>query len=82
MARPAPLAAPRVAPGWNRRQPVVERIPADRQIWFVSDLHLGDATPSDVWAAAMAYVLDQTEELLAAIHDIAEPYENAIAAEG
>ncbi len=40
------------------------------------------ATPSDVWAAAMAYVLDQTEGLLAAIHDIAGPYENAVAAGG
>ncbi len=40
------------------------------------------ATPADVWAAAMAYVLDQTEELLAAIDDIAGPYENAVAAGG
>lgn len=35
--------------GWNRRAPAVERIPADRRVWFVSDLHLGDATPSDIF---------------------------------
>lgn len=35
--------------GWNRRQPVIARIAADRPIWFISDLHLGDATPSDVF---------------------------------
>jgi hypothetical protein len=38
-----------VAVGWNRRSPVVLTLPADRPIWFVSDLHLGDATPSDVF---------------------------------
>lgn len=42
-------SAPPVAVGWNRRTPVVIKIPADRRIWFVSDLHLGDATPSDVF---------------------------------
>jgi UDP-2,3-diacylglucosamine pyrophosphatase LpxH len=35
--------------GWNRRPPVVERLPADRRVWFVSDLHVGDATPTDVF---------------------------------
>ncbi len=38
-----------VAVGWNRRSPVVVTIDADQPIWFVSDLHLGDATPSDVF---------------------------------
>jgi UDP-2,3-diacylglucosamine pyrophosphatase LpxH len=28
---------------------VVERLPADRTIWFISDLHLGDGTPCDVF---------------------------------
>jgi UDP-2,3-diacylglucosamine pyrophosphatase LpxH len=28
---------------------VIETIPADQPIWFVSDLHLGDGTPSDVF---------------------------------
>lgn len=40
------------------------------------------ATPDDVWAAAMAYVLDQTAELLAAVADVAGPYETAVAAGG
>jgi UDP-2,3-diacylglucosamine pyrophosphatase LpxH len=34
--------------GWNRPT-VIETIPADQKIWFVSDLHLGDGTPSDVF---------------------------------
>lgn len=45
----APMSAPPVAVGWNRRTPVVAKVPADRPIWFVSDLHLGDATPSDAF---------------------------------
>lgn len=49
MARTPVGTAPPVAPGWNHRPPVVDKIPADRRIWFVSDLHLGDATPSDVF---------------------------------
>lgn len=44
-----PDAAEPVAPGWNRRPPVIARLPADRPIWFVSDLHIGDATPADVF---------------------------------
>jgi|JI7StandDraft_1071085.scaffolds.fasta_scaffold91387_2 UDP-2,3-diacylglucosamine pyrophosphatase LpxH len=32
--------------GWSRPR-VIETLPADRKIWFVSDLHLGDGTPSD-----------------------------------
>ncbi len=28
---------------------VVERIPADQKIWFISDLHIGDATPCDAF---------------------------------
>ncbi|MBK9740282.1 MAG: hypothetical protein IPO93_12375 [Actinobacteria bacterium] len=40
------------------------------------------ATPDEVWAAAMAYVLDQTADLLSAIADIAGPYEHAVAAGG
>lgn len=41
-----------------------------------------DAEPHEIWAAAMNYVLDQTAELLAAIADIAGPYEHAVAAGG
>lgn len=41
-----------------------------------------DASPEEVWAAGMHYVLDQTEDLLAAIADIAGPYEHAVAAGG
>jgi UDP-2,3-diacylglucosamine pyrophosphatase LpxH len=32
---------------WNR--PIVETIPSDQKIWFISDLHLGDGTRSDVF---------------------------------
>ncbi|TNE85964.1 MAG: hypothetical protein EP330_23805 [Deltaproteobacteria bacterium] len=31
------------------RPPIVEKRPLDRKVWFVSDLHLGDGTPSDVF---------------------------------
>jgi UDP-2,3-diacylglucosamine pyrophosphatase LpxH len=34
--------------GWNRPT-VIETLPADQPIWFLSDLHLGDGTPSDVF---------------------------------
>ncbi|MFT4624846.1 MAG: UDP-2,3-diacylglucosamine pyrophosphatase LpxH [Myxococcota bacterium] len=35
--------------GWNRRPPVVETVSADQRIWFISDLHIGDATPCDAF---------------------------------
>lgn len=35
--------------GWNERPSVVERIPSDQRIWFVSDMHLGDGTRCDVF---------------------------------
>jgi len=34
--------------GWNRPS-VTERIPAEGPVWFISDLHLGDGTPSDAF---------------------------------
>jgi UDP-2,3-diacylglucosamine pyrophosphatase LpxH len=34
--------------GWNRPT-VIETVPADQEIWFLSDLHLGDGTRSDVF---------------------------------
>ncbi|MBT3220589.1 MAG: hypothetical protein HN348_16000 [Proteobacteria bacterium] len=34
---------------WTDRPTIVEKMAADRKIWFVSDLHLGDGTPSDVF---------------------------------
>lgn len=34
--------------GWTRPR-VTETVPADQKIWFVSDLHLGDGTPSDAF---------------------------------
>lgn len=34
--------------GWNRTT-MVEEIPDDRVFWFISDLHLGDGTPSDAF---------------------------------
>ena len=35
--------------GWNRRSTVVAHLTDDRPIWMISDLHIGDATPSDVF---------------------------------
>ncbi|MFK7930441.1 MAG: hypothetical protein AB8H79_19795 [Myxococcota bacterium] len=34
--------------GWSRPR-VTETVPSDQTIWFVSDLHLGDGTPSDAF---------------------------------
>ncbi|MCB9668313.1 MAG: metallophosphoesterase [Alphaproteobacteria bacterium] len=36
-------------PGWNRRRTVVEHLDTDAKVWFVSDMHLGDGTRSDVF---------------------------------
>jgi UDP-2,3-diacylglucosamine pyrophosphatase LpxH len=52
-----------VAAGWNRRPPVVESIPADQRIWFVSDLHIGDATPSDVFFGKDRYLVALLERI-------------------
>ncbi len=35
--------------GWNNRPTLVERIEPDQELWFISDLHVGDATPCDVF---------------------------------
>jgi UDP-2,3-diacylglucosamine pyrophosphatase LpxH len=52
-----------VAVGWNRRPPVVVSIPADQRIWFVSDLHIGDATPSDVFFGKDRYLVALLERV-------------------
>jgi UDP-2,3-diacylglucosamine pyrophosphatase LpxH len=62
MARSAPSAPP-LAVGWNQRPPVIDTIPADRRIWFVSDLHLGDATPSDVFFGKDRHLLALVERV-------------------
>ena len=41
-----------------------------------------DASPADVWAAAMQYVLGATSTLVHAVDDIAGPYAKAVAAGG
>ncbi len=41
--QPSPYA------GWNDRAPRVLTLPRDTRIWFVSDMHLGDGTPSDAF---------------------------------
>ncbi len=50
--------------GWNR--PVkTETIPADGPVWFISDLHLGDGTPSDAFFGKDRYLMalvDTVEE--------------------
>ncbi|MBN2801287.1 MAG: metallophosphoesterase [Deltaproteobacteria bacterium] len=33
----------------GRSAPVIEKLPPETVVWFVSDLHLGDGTPSDVF---------------------------------
>ena len=33
----------------STRHVVLERVSADQKLWFISDLHLGDGTPSDVF---------------------------------
>jgi sugar (pentulose or hexulose) kinase len=43
---------------------------------------LEDATPENVWAAAMAYVLAETTILVKSVTDIAGPYQAAVAAGG
>lgn len=43
---------------------------------------LDDASPEHVWAAAMAYVLDETAQLVSSINDLAGPYQYAVAAGG
>jgi UDP-2,3-diacylglucosamine pyrophosphatase LpxH len=49
--------------GWNRRSPVVVNLAADRKVWFVSDLHLGDATPSDVFFGKDRHLLALVERV-------------------
>lgn len=41
-----------------------------------------DATPAEVWSAALQYVLGATASLVHAVDDIAGPYANAVAAGG
>ncbi len=36
-------------PGWNQRPTVVEVLDPASRVWFVSDMHLGDGTRSDVF---------------------------------
>jgi UDP-2,3-diacylglucosamine pyrophosphatase LpxH len=35
--------------GWNHRTARVVELPSDVTVWFVSDLHIGDGTPSDAF---------------------------------
>lgn len=47
--------------GWNRPR-VVEHLPATQRVWLVSDLHLGDGTPTDAFYgkdAELEALLDQ-----------------------
>ena len=61
--------------GWNRRVPVVETVEADQRIWFVSDLHIGDATPCDAFfgkdrhLAALIDRVDREGSLLVIVGD-------------
>lgn len=51
--------------GWNNRTPIVEKIDPSRRIWFISDLHVGDATPADVFFGKdrhLTALLDRVEE--------------------
>ncbi len=49
--------------GWNRPR-VVRELPSDRTVWFISDLHLGDGTPSDAFLgkdAQLVALLERAE---------------------
>jgi UDP-2,3-diacylglucosamine pyrophosphatase LpxH len=48
--------------GWNRPV-VVEEIPDDRVIWFISDLHLGDGTPSDAFFGKDQHLIALVEQV-------------------
>jgi sugar (pentulose or hexulose) kinase len=43
---------------------------------------LEDASPAQVWAAAMAYVLGETAQLVQTVAEVVGPYETAVAAGG
>ncbi|MEN0061020.1 MAG: UDP-2,3-diacylglucosamine diphosphatase [Myxococcota bacterium] len=63
--RPAPDASGITGTGWNKRPPVVAHVPLDRPIWMISDLHIGDATPSDIFFGKdhhLMALLDRIEE--------------------
>jgi len=49
--------------GWNQRPKVVERIPGDGKVWFISDLHLGDATPCDVFFGKDQHLIAMLERI-------------------
>lgn len=75
----------RIADSWlpdaERSSTVIVSEPGD---WTneVTVRLLEDASPEQVWAAAIRYVLDDTAELVKAVTSIAGPYENAVAAGG
>ncbi len=43
--------------GWNHRRPVVQHMAPDQKIWMISDLHLGDGTPSDAFFGKDAHLV-------------------------
>ncbi|MBX2803591.1 MAG: hypothetical protein KTR31_38285 [Myxococcales bacterium] len=61
--------------GWNKRPTVVAHIPADRPIYLISDLHVGDATPADVFFGkdrhliALVDRVEQEDGLLVVVGD-------------
>ena len=74
-----------IADQWHPSDPRNPAITVDEVPGWTNEvtIHLRDeGSPQDIWAAAMAYVLDQTADLLAAIESVAGPYENAVAAGG
>jgi len=52
--------------GWNNRPTVVEKIPSDQRIWFISDLHIGDATPADAFFGKDRHLIALVEKVHAA----------------
>jgi UDP-2,3-diacylglucosamine pyrophosphatase LpxH len=46
---------------WNR--PIVETISSDQKIWFISDLHLGDGTRSDVFFGKDRHLIALIEQI-------------------
>ena len=75
----------RIADSWQAETPRSSIVEVSEPPGWTNEVTVrlrDDASPEEVWAAGMHYVLDQTEGLLAAIADIAGPYEHAVAAGG
>lgn len=63
--RTAEPASGLLGTGWSQRPAVLAHLPDDRPIWMISDLHIGDATPADVFFGKdrhLMALLDRVDE--------------------